>query len=153
MKLDETTISLLALVVALLSAWYSHRALRQARLMRLFSSFDLANEASIADPEFFYGVHGIDRSIPPEEVKQLAYLSTLLDGYQNYWSDQFDENHLKALDKLKKKSAFLNKILALPANQRRWEILRDRFYGDCDREFIAAIDGLIAHENERSKAK
>lgn len=143
-------LSIVGAVISLVAALYAGRALRQARLARLYSSFDLANQAALAQTDLLYEVHGLDRSVPEQEARYIAYLSTLLDGYQNYWSDIFSNDFARAAEKLKEHSTFLNRVLAVPANQRRWSTMKTMFYGEFDREFMAAIDDIIAHENQRT---
>lgn len=145
-----TWLSIVGAVISLVAALYAGRTLRQARLARLYSSFDLANQAALAETDLLYEVHGLDRSVPEQEAKYIAYLSTLLDGYQNYWSDIFSDDFSRAAEKLKEHSTLLNRVLAVPANQRRWNTMKDMFYGEFDREFMAAIDDIIAHENRRA---
>lgn len=147
----ETWLSVVGAVISLGAALYAVRTLRQARLARLFSSFDLANQAALAQTDLLYEVHGLDRSVPEQEAKYIAYLSTLLDGYQNYWSDIFSNDFSRAAEKLKEHSTFLNRVLAVPANQTRWNTMKDMFYGEFDREFMAAIDDIIAHQNRRTR--
>lgn len=145
---SSTWLSVIGAVISLVAALYAALALRQARLARLYSSFDLANQAALAQTDLLYEVHGLDRGISEEEARYIIYLSTLLDGYQNYWSDIFGGRFSQAARKLKRESTFLNRVLAVPANQRRWETMKTLFYGEFDREFVKAIDAIVAHEKQ-----
>jgi hypothetical protein len=145
-----TWLSVAGAIISLAAALYAGRALRQARLARLYSSFDLANQVALAQVDLLYEVHGLDRSVPEQEARYIAYLSTLLNGYQNYWSDTLSNDFSRAAEKLKESSTFLNRVLAIPANQRRWNLMKDMFYGEVDRKFMAAVDDIIAHENRRN---
>ena len=153
----ETIISVVAAVIALaaagFTAWQANvakKALMQTGLNNFFASFDQANQAALEAPEILYDVHGLSREIPTGEVRNLVYLSILLDGYQHYWSDQLNSNMEKAADMLKKESTFLNRILAIPENQERWEKMKTIFYGDFDKPFIRVIDEIIEHEKRTS---
>jgi hypothetical protein len=150
-------ISWLGAAVAILSAFFSAsrarsalRSLRQSRVNRLFDSFDLSSQLAFSRPEVAYAVHGIDPSISPEEIRNLVYLSVLLDGYKAYWSDQFKGRFEKGSQELQESSTYLNHLLRVPGNRKRWEILKPIGYGEMDREFVRAIDDLIRYEQLKS---
>ncbi len=123
--------------------------MKQASLIRLFSTFDLANQASLANPKLLYAVHGLDQSIPPEEATNIAYFSLLLDGFQHFYGKLFEGSFEKMESELKKQSTFLNRILAFEANQQRFLIVKSLYYGDFDAGFVSAIESLIRFENSR----
>lgn len=50
------------------------------------------------------------------------------------------------VDEMKSQSTFLNRILRVEENKRRWPILKNIYYGDFDSAFVAAIESLIADE-------
>jgi len=145
--------SLAVAVIALIFSWHSTKtaseAVKQTFLLKLFSSFDEANRATINDPDLLYSVHGLDRSISEQEASRIAYLSLLIDGFQHFYGQVYNEDFPKMENELKARSTFLNKILTVKENQDRWKILKELYYGDFDRNFIRAIDAIIEHENQK----
>jgi hypothetical protein len=146
-------VSVLSAVIALMSAgfaagqaWSANRALKQNRLNRLFDAFNLSSQLAFSDAEVVYAVHGLSRSIPEEEVRNLVYFSVLLDAYKAFWEDKYKGKFSKASRELKANPTYLNKLLRHPDNRRRWQILRPLGYGDLDRDFVHAIDLLLDHE-------
>jgi hypothetical protein len=93
-------------------------------------------------------VHGLDRSIPREEVLNLVYFSVLLDAYKLFLDDRFDGDFGKAAREFKASSTYLNKLLLHPDNQHRWQILKPLGYGELDTSFVRAIDSLFEHEGK-----
>jgi len=130
-------------------ATIARRSVRQASLMRLFSTFDVANQATLDKPELLYSVHGLDRSIPQEEAANIAYLSFVLDGFQHFYGEEYSNNFKVMTKELKQTSTFLNRILQVPENQTRWNHLKKMYYGDFDRSFVGAVDELIAFERSK----
>lgn len=122
------------------------KALRQGRLNRMFGSLDFSSQLAFSNPEIVYAVHGLDKEIPPEEVRNLIYFSVILDVYQAYWSDELNGDFAKGERDFRERSRYLNQILRVPENLRRWEIIKPLCYGDFDRDFVRAIDGLFLHE-------
>jgi hypothetical protein len=152
-------IGILSAVVSAFAAgftWYqaraATRAVKQAAMMRLFSTFDVANQATLSKPALLYSVHGLDRSIPPEEAANIAYFSFILDGFQHFYGEAYDSNFSKMTAKLKQTSTFLNRILQVPENQTRWNHMKKLYYGDFDKAFVNAIDELIAFERSKQMA-
>lgn len=135
-----------AAVYASIQARAAERSLRQAQLLKLFGSFDVASESTIANPEFLYSVHGLSRDVPIEEARNIAYLSLLLDAFQHFYYEHCDGDFTKMVTEMKSQSTFLNRILTVAENKDRWDILKNIYYGDFDSGFIAAIETLIAHE-------
>jgi hypothetical protein len=46
-----TLVAIVAAVIASIQAWAAERSLRQAQLLKLFGSFDVASQSTIANPE------------------------------------------------------------------------------------------------------
>jgi hypothetical protein len=148
--------AIIAVLGAGISMWQARiarRSLKQAALIRLFSTFDAASEVTIGRPTLLYEVHGLDRSIPEEEASNIAYLSFLLDGFQHYYGEETSGDFAAMARRLKSESTFLNKILSVPANQVRWESIKSLYYGDFDRDYIKAIEELIEHEKAKNTDK
>lgn len=142
-------IAMASAIFAYLQAKSAKHSLHQAYLLKLFSSFDSASESTIADPELLYSVHGLDRNVPIEEAKSIAYLSLLLDAFQHYYGEQYNGDFKKMTEAMKKQSTFLNRILAVPENYQRWQTLKQLYYGEFDRSFTEAVESLIAtNKNE-----
>lgn len=118
--------------------------------MNLFSTFDRASEAIIADPGLLYEVHGVAREVPLSEAKSIAYLGMLLDGFHHFYGHLHGGDYSRMQSDLKTKSIFLNRLLALPANQTRWNSIRQIYYGDSDVGFMEAIEAIIDHERQKS---
>jgi hypothetical protein len=144
-----TAIAFIALVVSWQQVRKAHQALRQASLQQLFSAFNLASQASLEDPKLLYDVHGLDRTIPIDEARKISYLSLLMDGFQYFYGEVYDGDFGKMAETMKRKSTFLNRVLAIAANQERWNTLKKLYYGDFDTSFIQAIDNLIEYENRK----
>ena len=145
-------IALVAAIIAYYQAQVARQSVQQAARLKLFSTFELANQALLSNPELLYSVHGLDKSISSTEATSIAYLSLILDGYQHYYGEQFNENFSEMTNKLKITSTFLNRILAVPENQKRWVYLKNANYDEFDKQFIKAIDELISHENSQRKS-
>jgi hypothetical protein len=144
-----TVIAFIALVVSWQQVRKAHQAIRQASLQQLFAAFNLASQASLEDPKLLYDVHGLDRTVPMEEARKIAYLSLLMDGFQHFYGEVYGGDFRKMAKTLKGKSTFLNRILAIMVNQERWNTLKKLYYGDFDASFIKAIDNLIEYENSK----
>ncbi len=145
-------IALAAALVASYQALVARQAVKQASLMILFSTFDVASQTTLTNPELLYSVHGLDRSIPTEEAANIAYLSLVLDGFQHYYGEELKGNFQAMEAKLKRQSTFLNRILAVPENQQRWQYLKNLYYGEFDKDFVHAIEGLIKYENSKKNS-
>lgn len=136
-------IALASAVFAFSQARAAKRSLRQAQLLKLFGSFDVASESTIAHPEFLYSVHGLARDVPLEEARNIAYLSLLLDAFQHFYYEHCDGDFTKMVTEMKSQSTFLNRILTVAENKDRWDILKKIYYGGIDSGFVAAIDTLM----------
>lgn len=156
--LEITTIAvgLTAVIVAVLAAFYTRRqvevaqhAIKQAASIRLFSTFDLANQANLDRPEFLYSIHGLDKSIPKEEAANIAYLSLLMDGFHRFYGERYDWDFTRMTEEFQHTSTFLTRLLQVPENQARWEHVKKLYYGDIDKVFVDAIDELIAFERSK----
>ncbi len=150
-QIVTTAIALAAAVFTWYQARLAKRSAKQTSLGRLFSTFDAASQATIANPKLLYSVHGIDKSIAPEEAVNVAYLSFLLDGFQHYYGEEFGGDFKKMEAALKEKSTFLNRVLSVEANQKRWPTLKEMYYGEFDADFVRAIESLIKYENSKKK--
>lgn len=135
--------AVVAAVFAYIQALAAKRSLRQAQLLNLFGSFDVASESTIAHPEFLYSVHGLDRDVPLEEARNIAYLSLLLDAFQHFYYEHCDGDFTKMVTEMKSQSTFLSRILTVAENKDRWDILKKIYYGGIDSGFVAAIDTLM----------
>lgn len=142
-----TVMALAAAVFAYIQARAAESSLRQAQLLNLFGSFDVASERTIANPELLYSVHGLSRNVPIEEARNIAYLSLLLDSFQHFYNEKYDGDFTKMVLEMKSCSTFLNRILTVAENKSRWDILKNIYYGDFDSGFVAAIEALMADEN------
>ncbi len=156
------TISIVSLFIAFgafITSWLrANAAIKQANtaseslhrmsVRSLFTSFNLASHICVDKPDVLYAVDGLDKSIPAEEAKNIAYFGLLMDGFQQFYGQIFKENYSQMAKELKRKSTYLSRLLASEANQKRWNILKPLYYGDFDSSFIEAIDELIQYENE-----
>ncbi len=141
-------IALGSAAIAYRQAGIAQRSAKQASLERFYSGFALASQATIANPELMFSVHGLDKSTTPsEEAKNIAYLSALLDSFQHFYETEYGNNFKRMAAEFKNRSTFLNRILAVKENQERWNILQKIYYGEFDTEFIEAIDSLIKYIN------
>ena len=139
-----TLVAIAAAVIASIQARAAERSLHQAQLLKLFGSFDVASESTIANPELLYSVHGLSKDVPIEEARNIAYLSMLLDSFQHFYSEKYDGDFTKMVKEMKSQSTFLNRILTVEENKLRWQILKKIYYGDFDSGFVAAIETLMA---------
>lgn len=140
-------IAFAAAVFAYIQALAAKRSLRQAQLLKLFGSFDMASESTIANPDLLYSVHGLSRDVPIEEARNIAYLSMLLDSFQHFYYEKYNSDFTKMVEEMKSQSTFLNRLLTVEENRRRWPILKKIYYGDFDSGFVAAIEALMADKN------
>lgn len=152
----ETVIEVISVIVAVSAAIFAFwqvkvakRTIRQAAMMRLFSTFEVANQAVLNKPDLLYSIHGLERSIPQEEAANIAYLSFLLDGFQHFYQEEYSGDFAKMTEKLKQTSNFLNRILRVPENQVRWNQMKTLYYGDFDKSFMDAIDELILFKRSK----
>lgn len=139
-------VALVSAVFAYTQAWAAKRSLYQAQLLKLFGSFDVVSEITIVNPELLYSVHGLSRDVPIEEARNIAYLSILLDSFQHFYYEKHDGDFTEMVKEMKRHSTFLNRILRVEENKRRWPVLKKIYYGDFDSAFVAAIESLIADE-------
>jgi hypothetical protein len=72
----------------------------------------------------------------------------LLDSFQHFYYEN-DGDFTKMVEEMKSHSTFLNRILSVEENRRRWPILKDIYYGDFDSGFVTAVETLIAHEEHK----
>ena len=117
----------MAVVSALVAAWQARTAtisVKQERLRTLFSGFDAASQATLQNPNLLYEVHGLDRSVPKEEAVAIAYFSMLLDAFQQFYDREYNGDYQKMAEEAKRRSTFLNRILAVPQNAQRWQTVK-----------------------------
>ncbi len=131
---------------AVRSAELAGRGLERANVLGLFNGFNAANQATLQNPELLYDVHGLDRSITLDEARSIAYLSVLLDAFQAFYDDLYGGDFSKMAADMKEQSTFLNKILAVPANEARWAVAKSIYYGDFDKSFVESVDALLQFE-------
>ena len=154
-RMDITTViavvlaasGIISLVIARQQLRNANQAIRRVSLQQLFVAFNVASQASLEDPKLLYDVHGLDRTVPTEEARRIAYLSLLMDGFQYFYGEVYGGDFSKMAKTMKGESTFLNRILAIKANQKRWSTLKRLYYGDFDTSFTKAIDDLIEYEN------
>ncbi len=142
-----TLVALASAIFAYFQAQAAKHSLRQASQLRFFSTFDLANQLCVENPELLRSVHGVN--IDTQEAQNVAYLSLLLDAFQHYYGEKYERDFKVMESKLKQQSSFLNNILSVPQNQQRWLELKKLYYGDFDSGFIRAVEALIEHENAK----
>ena len=92
----------------------------------LYSGFQQANQATIENTQLLKDVHGL-KNISDDECRNIAYLSTLMDAFQ-----QENQEH--------KDSTFLDRITSIEDNKRRWQKMKEIYYGDFDKKFTDMID-------------
>ena len=168
MQLGMTTVSVISITsigIAFFSLIFSlmraSAAMKQARVASeslhrmtircLFSTFNQASQICVDDPNVFYAVDGLDRSIPPDEAKNIAYFGLLMDGFQQFYGHLYNDDFNKMLKALKEKSTYLNNLLSVKENQARWQHIRQLYYGSFDQTFVNAIDELIQHVNRQKR--
>ena len=165
MQLNTLTISVASIIiafVALIISWLrANAAIKQANaaseslhrmsLRSLFTTFNQASQICVGNPNVFYAVDGLDRTVPLEEAKNIAYFGLLMDGFQQFYGQIYNENFGKMLKELKEKSAYLNNLLAIVENQKRWERIRQLYYGSFDEPFVKAIDELIQYIKDKKQ--
>lgn len=135
----EIVSAVIASVSAVFAFWQFRRIQALTQLQSLFQAFDAANQATLDSPEILRSVHGLEGN--DDELKMIAYLSVLMDGFQHFADGDYS--------KLLNDDTFLNRILAVPDNQTRWERMKSVYYGTFDREFITVIDRLIEKGNRK----
>ena len=143
-------ISIFSAIFAYFQAQAAKKALKQSYLLKLFSTFETANQQCLLNPELLYSVHGVDRNLVSEqEARNIIYLSSLIDAFQHFYGEDYRNNYIKMAEDMKVKSTFLNKILSVDDNKPRWQVLRKIYYGSFDEQFIHAIDHLITYEEKK----
>lgn len=137
----------LAFIVSIYSNFISHRALKDSRLLSLFSGFDQANQAVINTPILLSTVHGLDKD--DQDLENIAYLAILIDAFHHYWGKVHNENYGKVLCE---DTNFIHKIVAVEDNYPRWVKLKSIFYGEFDEEFIRVMDRLFKNAKDEKAA-
>ncbi|GAA4555195.1 hypothetical protein [Planotetraspora kaengkrachanensis] len=151
---DTVSISLTvaALVVAMVSAfiaWSSARTARASSRPGHIQNLFLANQAALDHPELWIDVHGIPAGTSERDARALVYLSILLDGYLVAHNLHVRGDFDRMLRYMKRDGDSLCRMLAIPENVARWEIVKKHSYGDFEPGFVAAVDALIAHEQAK----
>lgn len=151
MEIAISTGSLLVSIIAVAVAWYSIRtsrlAIGKATTQALFAAFESANRSTVEYPDLLKRVHGLPEDLPDEEARAIAYLSTIMDGFQHYYGQLHDGDFEKMLSDINDSSNFLSRILSVPENKVRWEAMKSLYYGQYDEPFIRAIDAIIARRS------
>lgn len=140
-------ISIIAIAISGITFLYTIIQTKINSRKNLFSNFDLASQKSIENPNLLLKVHGLINEDDEEELRSIAYLSLILDSFQHYYTRLLFDNFKKLKRRCTKSSNFLNRVLKIEANQKRWEILKITYYGKFDEKFIDVIDSIIKHEN------
>jgi hypothetical protein len=70
----------------------------------------------------------------------------LLDSFQHFYYEHYDGDFTMMVKEMKSHPTFLNRILTVAENKRRWDILKNIYYWDFDSGFVAAIKALMANE-------
>ena len=136
-------ISILVAIFSFFRVRAASRAIRQASFIQKFSTFNIASQAMMNNPEYLYSVHGLDRSVPEEEARNVAYLGLLMDCFQCEYEWKFKGKFKKIVKMQKKKPTFLTRILGINNNQQRWFLMKNLFYNELDADYLEAIDSLI----------
>ncbi len=121
------------------------KSLDRITLNYLFATFSQASQVSFSNPDVIYAVDGLDKSIPPKEAKNIAYLGLLIDAFQQFYGYVYNEDFSKMIEELKAKSTYLNNLLTIRENQQRWQKIKQLYFGSFDEAFVRAIDELIQH--------
>ncbi len=139
--------------VASLFSWQSakaaDRAVEQANQLRLFELYQTVSQVIVENPRYLYEIYGLDNSVPEAEARNIAFLGLLVDGFQQFYGRMHDGNYRAMIDQVGTESTFLSTILTRSENRRRWAIIKMLYYGDEDREFVDAVDAIIALETNR----
>ena len=126
METVAVIVSFLSILIAYRSMMYSkdiaNKVQKDVKLKELYSGFQQANQATIENTQFLKDVHGL-KNISDDECRNIAYLSTLMDAFQ-----QENQEH--------KDSTFLDRITSIENNKRRWQKMKEIYYGDFDKKFI-----------------
>lgn len=158
MELNLTdAIAIIAVLVAGASAIYARgqanaakAALLQQNEFRLFEAFAECSEHLIAAPELLISVHGCpEESCGGEEGKAIAYLCSVIDAFQLFYDKKYSGNFALMESELKETTNFLTKILIIPRNRDRLELIRKHFYGKFDQQFfdsLALVSEFYAHQ-------
>ncbi|GII26977.1 hypothetical protein [Planotetraspora mira] len=148
------SVTVAALVVAIVSAFIAWSSARTARLSSRaghIQNLFLANQAALDHPELWMDVHGIPPETSEREARALVYLSVLLDGYLVAHDLRTGGDFDRMLREMKRDGDSLCRMLAIPENAARWEIVKNHSYGDFEPGFIAAVEALIAHEQAKRR--
>ncbi len=127
----------------------SRLSLEQTSRIRLFSTFDLASQVTIERPELLMSVHGLSNSVSIDEARCIAYFSLLLDAFEHFYGEKYDCDFDKMKADIITESNFLNRLLLVPANHKRWEYLKTLYFGDFDSGFVKAIEDLIEYQKRK----
>jgi hypothetical protein len=116
-------------------------------------NFFAANQAALQHPELLIDVHGIDPATDVREARALVYLNLLLDGFAVANGRVYRRDFAEMARVMELEGDSLRRFLAIPANVARWDLLKERAYGDFNPDFIAAVDRLIAFEADLSSRR
>src|SRR5262245_55252053 len=86
----------------------AENSLKQANRLKLFSTFEIANQITVSNPKLLITVHGLDPNTSEEEAQSIAFLSLLLDAFQHYYMEKYkndffqrSEEHTSELQSLR----------------------------------------------------
>jgi hypothetical protein len=146
----SVVLAMVALVLSLFSAYVAWSGLKTARaagrpasMQNLFT----ANQAALQFPELLIDVHGVDPRNTLREARALAYFSIVLDGFQDVHGRRHGGDFAAMTQEMVTHGDSLRRFLSVPENARRWEVVKERSYGDFEPGFIKAVDDLIAYES------
>jgi hypothetical protein len=143
----------LALPISILSscvAWSSLKTAKAAGRAAIMQNLFTATQAALQYTELLIDVHGIDPAADVRETRTLVYMSILLDGFQEVHGRIFRGGFASMSRYMKIHGDSLRRFLAVPANRARWQTVRGHSSGDFQPGFVAAVDDLIAFEENLS---
>ena len=150
----EIWLSIGALIISAIAIVYTFLESKRNARRNIFTGFDIASQLSLENQFLLKEVHGLSDEFSDDELKSIAYLSLILDNFQNNYAKVFkSKNNYNKLrvECTNGSSNFLNKVLKVKANQVRWEIIKNIYYGNNDINFIEVIDFIIKHENTKKE--
>lgn len=152
--------SFIALLAVVVSIWSLYRSSQSSSTSGLFGTFNLASQLTFEDPMAMRDIHGLPDDISDREARAIVTLNVILDGYQHYKAEQYRRfsykdilgfpnisksaiNYSKIEQSLKTNSEYINRLMALPANVERWQLIKQVYYGSFDEDFVQLIDAIV----------
>jgi hypothetical protein len=150
LSLIVTGVALLISVFSSYVAWSGLKTAKAAGRAAIMQNLFTANQAALQYPELLIDVHGIDPATDVREARALVYMSILLDGFQEVHGRIHRGDFVGMARHMMIHGDSLRRFLAVPANRARWHTVREQSYGDFEPGFVAAVDDLIAFEENPS---